>query len=88
MLPGLSGAFRISKLFNDTNKVKELMLWWSSNVGDRVSNMQQNEILDSKDEVNNTSSNENKTIKGNVEIFTVLINEESIKFYKKNLESI
>jgi hypothetical protein len=54
------------------------MLWWSSNVGDRVSNMQQNEILDSKDEVNNTSSNENKTIKGNVEIFTVLINEESI----------
>ena len=46
------------------------MLWWSSNVGDRVSNMQQTEIFDPGDEVNNTSSNENKTIKGNVEIFT------------------
>ena len=69
LLPGLSGTFRISKLFNDTNKVKELMLWWSSNVGARVSNMQQNEVADSKDEVNYTLSNENKTVKGNVEIF-------------------
>ena len=48
------------------------MLWWSSNVGDRVSNMQQNEILDPNDGVNNTSNNENKSIKGNVEIFTNL----------------
>ena len=54
------------------------MLWWSTNVGERVSNMQQNEDLGSNDEVNYTSSNENTTIKGNVEILTNLKKDEII----------
>ena len=63
--PGLRGTIRIGKLYNDTEKVKELMLWWSSNVGERISKLQQNISLDCKD--NETCRGlQSQPIKGNI----------------------
>ena len=59
MISGLKGTIRISKLFNDTSKVKELMLWWSDNVGNRISELNEETVL------NSSIASENETIKGN-----------------------
>ena len=58
-ISGLKGTVRISRLFNDTSKVKELMLWWSENVGNRISE------LNEESGVNDTLASNNETIKGN-----------------------
>ena len=59
MISGLKGTIRISKLFNDTSKVKELMLWWSDNVGNRISELNEETVL------NSSIASKNETIKGN-----------------------
>ena len=64
LFPGLRGTIRIGKLYNDTEKVKELMLWWSSNVGERISKLQQNMIFDCKDNATCTELKD-QPIKGN-----------------------
>ena len=72
MISGLKGTVRISKLFNDTSKVKELMLWWSDNVGNRISE------LNEESGANGTFPSKNETIKGN---FCNLMMLTDDKFY-------
>ena len=69
-LPGLQGTIRISKLFNDTNKVNQLMVWWSSNVQTRISNLQQQNDTELSEGSGNASiSSDNQTIKGKLVIY-------------------
>ena len=65
LVTGLRGTIRIGKLYNDTEKVKELMLWWSSNVGERISKLQQNISFDCKDNATCTEIKD-QPIKGNI----------------------
>ena len=65
LFTGLRGTIRIGKLYNDTEKVKELMLWWSSNVGERISKLQQNISFDCKDNATCTELKD-QPIKGNI----------------------
>ena len=65
MFTGLRGTIRIGKLYNDTEKVKELMLWWSSNVGERISKLQQNISFDCKDNATCTELKD-QPVKGNI----------------------
>ena len=65
LFTGLRGTIRIGKLYNDTEKVKELMLWWSSNVGERISKLQQNISFDCKDNATCTKLKD-QPIKGNI----------------------
>ena len=65
MISGLKGTVRISKLFNDTSKVKELMLWWSDNVGNRISELNEESGL------NGTLPSKNETIKGMLHFYWV-----------------
>ena len=70
-LPGLKGTIRISKLFNDTDKVKELMIWWSSKVGTKVSDLHPNGMNISSDAAGDAQpiSPNNETIKGKLETY-------------------
>ena len=86
MFPGLRGTIRIGKLYNDTEKVKELMLWWSSNVGERISKLQQNISFDCKDNATCTELKD-QPIKGNIYRLSIfflgqyyLIIKSTIKF--------
>ena len=83
MFTGLRGTIRIGKLYNDTEKVKELMLWWSSNVGERISKLQQNISLDCKDNATCTELKDQR-IKGNDFRLSILL----LDYYSMNILSI
>ena len=63
-ISGLEGTVRISRLFNDNNKAKELMLWWSTNVGNRISDLKQNKTKGEDDIGDISISSKNETVKG------------------------
>ena len=93
LILGLEGTVRISKLFNDTTKVKELMLWWSENVGTRISD------LNEENDGNATVVPQNKTVKGKCYKMTILgftldlirqfiDHDKSINLINSNLNSV
>ena len=60
---GLKGTLPISKIFNDTKRVKEILIWWSTNV---IEDLYQNGTTGAEEADINRGSN--VTIEGIIDI--------------------